>query len=238
VEEEEEEKFKFHVTVKDTGIGIPPDKLETIFDVFQQADGSTTREYGGTGLGLAISRQIARLMGGNVRAESVPGKGSTFHFTLRVGKSKKEPENEVENQPPESLPGEKVLVVDDNRTNLEIVSHVLTRANMRMVALNDAADVIPAISKSFAENDPVDICIMDIHMPGKSGYNLAKEIRKLAPPMLRLPLLAFSSVITGRNSEYKEGPGKMPGSGHERLYRQTHQTGNRLRNGKKMGVKG
>ncbi len=86
VEQEDEKQVKLHVKIKDTGIGIPADKLELIFDVFQQADGSDTRQYGGTGLGLAICKQIARLMNGDVRAESTPGKGSTFHFSAWMEK--------------------------------------------------------------------------------------------------------------------------------------------------------
>ncbi len=89
VEEEKNKKIKFHVTVRDTGIGIPADKLEMIFDVFQQVDGSTTRQYEGAGLGLSICKEIAELMGGDVRAESTPGKGSIFHFTAWMGKSNK-----------------------------------------------------------------------------------------------------------------------------------------------------
>jgi signal transduction histidine kinase len=89
VEQEDEKQVKLHVKVKDTGVGIPADKLEVIFDVFQQADGSDTRNYGGTGLGLAICKQIAILMKGNVRAESTPGKGSTFHFSAWMEKSGK-----------------------------------------------------------------------------------------------------------------------------------------------------
>lgn len=204
VEEDKKGKIKFLVIVKDTGIGIPPDKLETIFDVFQQADGSTTREYGGTGLGLAISRQIARLMGGDVRVESEPGKGSRFYFTSWMERSGKEPEKEREFPPSQTLSGKKALIVDDNRNNLDIITHVLQRSGMRVVSLEKANEVVPAVTASFAENDPFDICVMDIHMPGMSGYNVAKMIRKLSPPLSNLPLLAFSSAVTGRSTEYKD----------------------------------
>ena len=89
VEAEDEQRLKLHTTVRDTGIGIPADKLETVFELFQQVDGSITRKYGGTGLGLAICKQIARLMQGEVWVESELGKGSTFHFTAWVDKSEK-----------------------------------------------------------------------------------------------------------------------------------------------------
>jgi PAS domain S-box-containing protein len=178
IEEEKEGKIKFLTVVRDTGIGIAPDKLETIFDVFQQADGSTTREYGGTGLGLAISRQIARLMNGDVWVESEEGKGSRFYFTAWLERSAKEPEKGREFQPSRTLSGKRALVVDDNRNNLDIIAHVLGRSEMRVVTLDKSNEVVPVIAASLTENDPFDICVMDIHMPGMSGYNVAKAIRK------------------------------------------------------------
>jgi CheY-like chemotaxis protein len=203
-EKEEEERIKLHAKVRDTGIGIPGDKLESIFDVFQQADGSTTREYEGTGLGLATSRQIARLMGGNVWAESTPGKGSTFHFTVWMDKSKKTPDDkEKELLKQEHLAGKKTLVIDDNLNNREILTHLLKRFDMQVIALAHGRDALPVIRESFAAGKPVDICIIDIEMPGISGYELAKQIRKLDAPMSQIPLLAFSSAVIGRTGEYK-----------------------------------
>jgi two-component system sensor histidine kinase/response regulator len=201
VEKEKEERIKLHISVRDTGIGIPGEKLESIFDVFQQADGSTTREYGGSGLGLSICKQIAVLMGGDIRVESEVGKGSTFHFTGWVDKSSKIPGKETLK---EHATGKKVLVIDDNRSNLEIVTQFLKREKMRVVPLADPHDVLPAIQDSFARGDSVDICVIDIMMPDISGYELAKQIRKLAPPISNLPLLAFSSSTMHRSLKYKE----------------------------------
>ena len=201
VEEEEKARVKLHVTVRDTGIGIPEGKQEVIFDVFQQAEGYTTREYGGTGLGLAICKQIAKLMKGDVWVESIPGKGSTFHFTAWMGKSEKKPETEFLL---EHMDGKKVLIVDDNRKNLEILAHVLERTNMQVVQLIRSEEVVPAILKSFAEGEPVHICIIDILMPVISGYEVAKHIRKLDLPMSSLPLLAFSSSTTSRSKRFKD----------------------------------
>jgi PAS domain S-box-containing protein len=201
VEERQPKKIKFHVTVRDTGVGIPKNKLETIFDVFQQADGSTTREYGGSGLGLAICRQIAHLMGGNVWAESTPGKGSTFHFTSWLDKSQKKPQ---ESPVPQNVAGKKALLVDDSRGNLEILTHSLKRMGLRVVQLAKAEEVVPVILDGAAGGDPFDICILDIRMPGVNGHELARKIRKLDPPFSLLPLLAFSSSTISRSKKFTE----------------------------------
>ena len=111
---EEATRVQLHVSIRDTGVGIPIDHLENIFEAFQQADGSTTRQYGGTGLGLAICRQLAQLMEGQAWAESKVGTGSTFHFTTWVEKSEKAA---PEKRTPVSLSGKKALVVDDNETH-------------------------------------------------------------------------------------------------------------------------
>jgi PAS domain S-box-containing protein len=201
VEEEEQERCKLHAKVRDTGIGIPKDQIENIFNVFQQADGSITRKYGGTGLGLAICRQIAKLMKGEVWVESKEGKGSVFHFTAWVGKSNKSPEKSITW---EYLTGKHALIVDDNQINLEILTHVLELSNMRVVQLNSAHKVLPAVRERFSRGDPFDICIIDIQLPGLSGYDVARQVRRLDAPMSNLPLLAFSSSTLTRSSKYKE----------------------------------
>ncbi|MCP5105176.1 MAG: response regulator [bacterium] len=201
VEEEEAERLKVHVLVKDTGIGIPPDKLEAIFNVFQQADSSIARVYGGTGLGLPICKQIAVLMGGDVRAESTPGEGSVFHFTAWVGKSRKKPEKEVTY---ELLTGKKVLLADDNRTNLDILVHVLKQHRMRVKETRRPERVVPLLREAFAAGDPFDICVIDIRMPGLSGFDVAAAIRGLDVPLSNLPLLAFSSSTIVRSKLFKD----------------------------------
>lgn len=203
LEKEEYERCKLHVIVQDTGIGISEDKLESIFDVFQQVDGSATREHGGSGLGLSISKQIARLMGGDVWVDSVKDKGSTFHFTAWMTKSRKQPCKETLQQQ-ELLTGKKILVVDDNKNNLQILSQFLKRSNMRVIELESPENVIPVIKESFAQKDPIDICIMDIFMPEISGFDVAKQVRELEPPLSNLPLLAFSSSTMSRSPKYKE----------------------------------
>jgi len=200
VEKEEPTRLKLHVKVRDTGIGIPREKINIIFDPFQQAQGSTVRNYGGTGLGLAICKQIANLVGGDVWAASEPGQGSTFHFTCWVDKSEKKP-GEKFTQP--SLAGKKVLVVDDNQTNLDILSHILEYFDMQVVQISDSRDVIREIVKHFKNNQPFDIAVMDIRMPGLSGYDLAQGVRQLEEPLSQLPLLAFSSSTLDRSGTLK-----------------------------------
>ncbi|MCP4147456.1 MAG: response regulator [bacterium] len=201
VAEETKERLKLHVRVKDTGIGIPEDKLESIFDVFQQADGSTTRKYGGTGLGLSICKQIAKMMDGDVWAESSPGKGSTFHFTAWVELPSKKPGKEIY----ANLSGKKALLADDNLQNLALLEHMLTAANMRIIKVSDSGKIVETLRRGFDENSLFDIAILDIAIPGKSGCDIAKEIRQMEPPYSGLPLLAFSSTINRTRDYLKLG---------------------------------
>jgi len=201
IDEDKAEKLKLHIKVRDTGIGIPDDKLDLVFDVFQQADGSTIRKYGGTGLGLAICKQIAQLMGGDVWVESKPEKGSTFHFTAWVEKSDK---STIVEKKPNLLAGKKVLILDDNKNNREILTHTLSLQNMEVIALKKPSDVIAKISQSFQDNMPIHICIIDIQMPGMSGYEVARQIRALDASISEIPLLAFSSSTMRRSQKFQE----------------------------------
>jgi signal transduction histidine kinase/CheY-like chemotaxis protein len=205
VEEEKDEQIKLHATVRDTGIGIPKDKLCTIFMPFHQADGSIARMYGGTGLGLSICKQISELMGGDVWAESPSnqqshGPGSILHFTawLRKGEDK-----EFKRFTPASLSGMKVLTVDDNQANLDILTHVLGSVGMRVVALRNSEEVVPTLQKALEAEDPFDLCVIDIKMPSMSGYEVAQAIRRYEDQpatrnsqlATRIPLLALSSLM-------------------------------------------
>lgn len=186
------EGISFNATVRDTGIGIPEAKLANIFEPFQQADGSTTRKYGGTGLGLTICKKISELMEGDVWAESKPGEGTCFHF---IGKAKNAPEKKAKKLVPAILNGKRVLIVDDNRTNLDILRHLLESAGIRVYALSTGKEVLSTLKEAIGENDPFDLCVLDIQMPDMNGYDIARAVREGLSPALDLPLLAFSSSV-------------------------------------------
>jgi len=190
IEDEKDDRIKLHAKIRDTGIGIPEDRLSAIFEPFQQADGSTTRQYGGSGLGLAICKQIAGLMDGDVWAESIANKGSIFHFAAWLGKAE---EKEPKRWATVSLSGKRVLVLDDNQTNLDILTHFLESAGIRVVALRSGEDVQSTLKSALEAGDPFDFCILDIHMPGISGYDVAEEIHRAEFPAL--PLIALSSLM-------------------------------------------
>jgi CheY-like chemotaxis protein/signal transduction histidine kinase len=159
--------------VRDTGIGIPPERLDRLFTAFVQVDPSTTRQFGGTGLGLAISKEIVELMGGRIRVESEPGKGSTFHFTIQAGVGRAEPASDP--QAAETLRGKRLLIVDDNPSNLRI----LARLAESWGAVARTAESGASALELLTTDEPFDLVLLDLHMPGMDGKLLAKTIRKL-----------------------------------------------------------
>jgi len=203
VDSMEAHSVTLHVTLKDTGIGIPNDKLESIFEVFQQAGDSITRKYGGSGLGLAICRQLAKLMKGKVWAESEPGNGSVFHFTCVMGRVK-EQAGAYPTDAASTLADKKILVVDDNPANLEIIAHILKRVGTSFQTLLNGSEVVPRLRSAEEAHAPFDLCILDILMPGLSGIEVAKLIRALDSPLGKIALLGLSSVQVPRLNEGEE----------------------------------
>lgn len=192
LDEEKNEKVKIHLKIRDTGIGIQQEKLNTIFLPFQQVDGSTTRKYGGTGLGLSICLQIARLMNGNVWAESSPGKGSSFHFTAWFSRAQG---GKLIRYNPVSLKDKRALLVDDNHTNLQILLHMMESVGVKAITLDQSREVLLTLEQAYMEGRLFDICIVDIQMPGMSGYEVAAAIRNSHKKYSRIPLLALSSMM-------------------------------------------
>jgi len=177
---ENDEQVELHFAVSDTGIGIPPEKLETIFEAFAQADGSTTRKYGGTGLGLAISHQLVEMMGGRIWVESELGKGTTFHFTVKFGL---QPVPEKFTPSPETirLEGMRVLVVDDNATNRKILEEILAQWGMRVTAVENGPKALEAFREAESANQPFGLVLLDSQMPEMDGFTVAEHLKKMEP---------------------------------------------------------
>jgi PAS domain S-box-containing protein len=187
----DEKRFlNFIIQVKDTGIGIAKEKLQKIFESFTQADNSTTRKYGGTGLGLAISKSLAELMHGYLTVESEPGQGSTF--TLHV------PLEVINEKPEVLLPAKpmltKVLVVDDNLTNLHLMQEILGYFQIYSETAANGHNALLKISQAEESGHPFDLIITDHHMPGMDGISLVKEIKHLFPGTNKPFILMLSSL--------------------------------------------
>jgi signal transduction histidine kinase/CheY-like chemotaxis protein len=186
--------FGLRLSVADTGVGIPPDKLHSIFEPFEQADGSTTRRFGGTGLGLTISSNLVEMMGGRIWVASEPGHGTTFWFTIVLGL---QPDDRLScaragsNLPRlERLP---ILVVDDNATNRLILTEILTSWGAKPVAVDAGAKALDALRSAAALGRPFPIALIDGMMPGMDGLGLASKIRR-EPAIAGLRLLLLTSA--------------------------------------------
>ena len=179
--------YKVHFAVKDTGVGIPENKIGQLFQSFSQVDASITRKYGGTGLGLAISKHLVELMGGKIWVESELGKGSTFHFDIKC-EAINVTSNMLENLE-QYLKGKKILIVDDNETNRRIVSLQVKPWGMEPYEADSGRQAL----EYFHNGQKFDIAILDMHMPEMDGLTLAREIRKL-PNGNKLPMVMLTSL--------------------------------------------
>jgi CheY-like chemotaxis protein/HPt (histidine-containing phosphotransfer) domain-containing protein len=178
-------------TVRDTGIGIPENAHDKIFQVFTQADGSTTRKYGGTGLGLSICKELVRLMQGEIGFASKPGEGATFWFTVPL--ELQAAQHERGEGPSDALQGIRALVVDDNETNRQIVNHQIHSWKMRGGTAGNAFEALQLLHKSVEEGDPYRLVILDMQMPEMDGLTLARIIRN-DPRLKGLKLVMLTSL--------------------------------------------
>ncbi len=171
---ESERAIQLHVSVRDTGIGIPQEHQRRIFDSFSQVDASTTRRFGGTGLGLAISSQLVRLMDGTICVESTVGQGTTFHFTVNCELGRQQwPPNDIA-----ALQGTKILVVDDNPTSRAGMDELLRSWGLEPTLCPSGPHAIDELKKASAAGNPYRIAILDGRMPGMDGFNIAACIHE------------------------------------------------------------
>ncbi len=180
-------------TVKDTGIGIAPEKLSTIFEKFQQADGSTTRIYGGTGLGLSISKELALLMGGTLSARSEVGAGSAFDFTVSLPVTNLEPRQTPAPIDRSAISKLKVLAVDDIDLNLESLNLQLAPLSLTLDCVSNAKEAAQALSEALIAGEPYTLLLTDYQMPNIDGLKLAKSLRN-HPKFSDLKIMVLSSV--------------------------------------------
>jgi PAS domain S-box-containing protein len=185
-QQETGDQTTLYFSVRDTGIGIPPEKQARIFEAFTQADNSTTRKYGGTGLGLSICSRLVERMNGRIWLESEPGRGSTFHFTARFGLQKTFSGKRA-SIGLETLHGLSVLIVDDNATNRQILKEMLTGWKMRTAEANGGHSALALLKQARAEGRPFSLVLLDAQMPEVDGFQVAKQI--MQDPGLSSPVL-------------------------------------------------
>ncbi|MGA2331534.1 MAG: response regulator [Syntrophales bacterium] len=187
VEKRRDHQVKIRSIVRDTGIGIPADKLYTIFDSFRQVDCSSTRKYGGSGLGLSICKQLSKLMNGDVWAASETGEGSQFHFTAWLDEAVSETVKDRV-----SIAGKKILIAGRNRTNIEILSHMVESLGMRFMTTERGDEVLPSLINARDYCDFFDICMLDIRL---SDININKIIEMIQAVKIKdINILVFGPL--------------------------------------------
>nr|WP_225444541.1 response regulator [Pseudomarimonas arenosa] len=178
------------ISVRDSGIGIPPERLQALFQPFTQADESITRRFGGTGLGLAICRQLVEMMGGDIEVDSTPGQGSCFLFTCRLGV---EPGDQRWSQAPQQLRGKRALVIDDNFSARQILTEMLVHLGLRAENASNAVEGQAKLRGACLESDPFEIVLVDWNMPDADGIETAKLLQADTEQPIPLTLLMVTA---------------------------------------------
>lgn len=189
------DQYELIFEIRDTGIGIPSDKIERLFKAFSQVDSSTTRKYGGTGLGLIICEKLVTLMGGSISVQSIAGKGTTFQFSIQATASKNSLLNYIHFNT-EGLQGKKILVVDDNNTNRNILKTQLALWKFQPTLASSAEQAL----KILSEDTSFELVITDMQMPGIDGVGLAKAIRETHHT---LPIILLSSIGNEQRKQFE-----------------------------------
>jgi signal transduction histidine kinase/CheY-like chemotaxis protein len=184
-----EDCTRLHFGVSDTGIGIPAEKQATVFEAFNQADGSTTRRFGGTGLGLAISSTLVRLMGGRIWLESVPGAGSTFHFTVALDTAELPSDVSLDKKRLATIP---VLIVDDNEVNRRILETQLAAWGMLPTTASGGQQALDLLTAAVRRGQSFRLVLLDSHMPDLDGFGVASVIAE-RPELAGATIMMLSS---------------------------------------------
>jgi PAS domain S-box-containing protein len=200
IKEQTENEVLLYCAVRDTGIGLNSDQIKQLFHRFSQGDTSITRKFGGTGLGLVISKKLAELMGGEVGVESKPGTGSTFWFTVHMGKSSGQHHKRVLSA---NFQGRRVLVVDDNKNARQVLAELLGNMGLEVEQAESGKSAIEAINRAEILKNSFEIVFLDWQMPGMDGIETAKQLKAL--PLAQLPhrmlLTNFGSEELIRDAE-------------------------------------
>ncbi|WP_372899493.1 response regulator, partial [Stieleria sp.] len=198
LESSTEDSVGLQISVRDTGIGIPPDRQQAVFESFRQADASTNRRFGGTGLGLTISTQLVELMNGRIWVESEVGTGTTFHFTARFGIVDPQP-TPVDT---EVLHGVPVLVVDDNATSRSILDEMLRQWGLAVTVVADGQEALTELQRAAADGRPYPLAILDSAMQPMDGFAIAARLRQDPDVALKdCPIIMLSSAVKAGDVE-------------------------------------
>ena len=203
VQEEAEHEVVLHFGVRDTGVGIPLEKQQTIFEAFTQADTSMTRKYGGTGLGLAISSRLVSLMGGKIWVESAIGRGSTFHFTVRF-RMQEISSRKYEPLGAEMLRDLPVLIVDDNATNGRILQEMVLAWQMKPTLTERGPEALTLLERANTRGTPFALILLDAQMPGMDGFSVAERIKQDVRLARSVVIMLTSAGLRGDAARCRE----------------------------------